>query len=186
MRPEAIRQGGLSLLEFVLGLTILAIVLVGSTLFFAAQPRQLDPVFQYRAVSLAEALAEQVLAVKYDTNNDPARQERCGITEGAEDCGETPSASAITAPELGNFKSVDDFQLWCNNGHHGALGAIDGELLADQLDLPATRLYRRFKVETCVDPEEDDNGQPFKKVTIDVDIDQGGTLSFVLHRYNIR
>ncbi|MGR7921713.1 type IV pilus modification PilV family protein [Zobellella denitrificans] len=186
MRPEAARQGGVSLLEFVLGLTILAIVLVGSTLFFAAQPRLLDPVFQYRAVALAEALAEQILAVRYDPGNDPAAQQRCGISTGATVCENKPSAQAEAEPRLGNFTAVDDFQLWCNNGHHGALGAIDGELLAEQLALPATPLYRRFKVETCVGSETDDSGQPFKKVTIDVDIDQGGTLSFVLHRYNIR
>ena len=180
------RNSGVSLVEYVLGLAILAIVLVGVGLFFLSQPRQLDPVFQFRAVSLAEALSEQVLAVKYDASNNPTGQERCGITTGAETCTDAPSAQAIANPKLMNFTAVDDFQLWCNNGDNGAKGAIDGEELAAQLNLPQTQLYRRFTIETCVAVNDDDPANIFKQVDIKISIDQGDTLSFILHRYNIR
>ncbi|MBR9857205.1 MAG: prepilin-type N-terminal cleavage/methylation domain-containing protein [Gammaproteobacteria bacterium] len=173
------RNSGVSLVEYVLGLAILAIVLVGVGFFFLSQPRQLDPVFQFRAVSLAEALSEQVLAVKYDANNNPTAQERCGIN-GVTACANSPKASTTN---ITDFKVVDDFQLWCNDGENGAQGTIDGETLAGQLSLPETQLYRRFKIETCVEP---DATEPFKTVTIKVSIEQGSTLSFVLHRYNIR
>lgn len=168
------RHSGVSLLEFVLGLTILAIVLVGVGLFFASQPRQLDPVFQFRAVSLAEALTEQIMAVKYDANNKPDKQKRCGI-DGEKKCANSPQASA--PGDVRSFDVVDDFQLWCGTN------TINGETLASQLSLPETQLYRRFTVETCVELDETET---FKQVTIKVGIDQGSTLSFVLHRYNIR
>ncbi|OIN14014.1 type IV pilus modification PilV family protein [Oceanisphaera psychrotolerans] len=187
MRPDVLLvpggQRGISLLEYVLGLVILAIVLVGAGLFFLSQPRQLDPVFQFRAVSLAEALAEQIVAVKYDANNNPVAQERCGI-DGVPACANSPQASA--SDEVSSFAVVDDFQLWCNDGEKGAVGAVGGEALAAQLDLPEAQLYRRFTVETCVSVNEDDPDNIFKRVEIKVAIDQGTTLSFTLHRYNIR
>ncbi|GAA3530618.1 prepilin-type N-terminal cleavage/methylation domain-containing protein [Zobellella aerophila] len=178
MRPEH----GFSLLEFVLGLTILAIVLGGATLFFASQPRQLDPVFQFRAVSLAEGLVEQVLAVKYDGQNNPNMQQRCDITPGF-DC--TVEAEFGTEEEadkglITRFDDVDDFSDWCDGG------ALDGEQLATQLGLSQAALYRRFTVESCVTPSTDAKGQPFKEVTIGISIARGSTLSFTLHRYNLR
>ncbi|MBR9830215.1 MAG: prepilin-type N-terminal cleavage/methylation domain-containing protein [Oceanospirillales bacterium] len=173
------RNSGVSLVEYVLGLAILAIVLVGVGLFFLIQPRQLDPVFQFRAVSLAEALAEQVLAVKYDEKNKPEKQSRCSVNcTKAKKFGVDGSES-----QLSDFNDVDDFQLWCNNGESGATGAIDGEELATQLNLPETQLYRRFTVETCV---ELDASETFKQVAINISIDRGDTLSFILYRYNIR
>ncbi|WP_298716520.1 prepilin-type cleavage/methylation-like protein [uncultured Oceanisphaera sp.] len=175
---------GVSLVEYVLGLAILAIVLVGVGLFFLSQPRQLDPVFQFRAVSLAEALAEQVLAVKYDGNNNPAAQERCGIN-GVTACANSPQASTTN---ITDFKVVDDFQLWC-----GA-NAVDGQTLASDLGLSSSELYSRFSVATCVETpapltpgyDETDPALFMKKVSINISIDQGDTLSFILHRYNIR
>ena len=170
------RNSGVSLVEYVLGLAILAIVLVGVGLFFLSQPRQLDPVFQFRAVSLAEALSEQVLAVKYDANNNPVAQKRCNPTV-LLDCANSPEESP--PGDVRNFAVVDDFQLWC-------VDAINGKDLADQLDLPEAQLYRRFTIETCVEVNDDDTANIFKQVEIKVSIDQGSTLSFVLHRYNIR
>ncbi|GAA3703652.1 hypothetical protein GCM10022421_07930 [Oceanisphaera sediminis] len=176
------RNSGVSLVEYVLGLAILAIVLVGVGLFFLSQPRLLDPVFQFRAVSLAETLSEQVLAVKYDEKNKPEKQSRCSVNcTKAKKFGVDGSES-----QLSDFNDVDDFQLWCNNGESGATGAIDGEELATQLNLPETQLYRRFTVETCVAVNDDDPANIFKQVEIKVSIDKGSTLSFVLHRYNIR
>ena len=186
MRPSSyLRNSGVSLVEYVLGLAILAIVLVGVGLFFLSQPRQLDPVFQFRAVSLVEAVAEQVLAVKYDASNNPAAQERCGIN-GVTACQNSPQASA--PGDVRNFEVVDDFQLWC-----GA-NAIDGQTLASDLGLSSPELYSRFGVATCVETpaplaagyDETDPALFMKKISINISIDQGDTLSFTLHRYNIR
>lgn len=186
MRPSSYvchgrQNSGVSLVEYVLGLAILAIVLVGVGLFFLSQPRQLDPVFQFRAVSLAEALAEQVLAVKYDASNNPVTQERCGITTGAEACIDTPSAQAIADPKLMNFTAVDDFQLWCAN-------AIAADIVVgpDQLNLTRPDLYARYLVKSCVTTKADDNDVEYKEVVIQVKDQNGDTLSFTLHRYNIR
>ncbi|WP_319784265.1 prepilin-type cleavage/methylation-like protein [Oceanisphaera sp. IT1-181] len=181
---------GVSLIEFVLGLTILAIVLVGVGLFFASQPRQLDPVFQFRAASLAEALAEQVWSVKYDTNNDPNLQTRCGVTPDV-DCKNVHQASTTN---IKDFFVLDDFQKWCDNGENGALGAIDGETLASDLGMYAPELYSRFSVTTCVklppplNPGYDktDPDLFIKKITMIISIDSSDTLSFELHRYNLR
>lgn len=174
-------QKGVSLIEFVIGLVLLAIVLLGSTLFFAAQKNQLDPVFQFRAVSLAEALAEQVLAVKYDANNNPFEQVRCGLNE-AEDCLDSPTASRSPAEtaSLSDFTQLDDFQLWCGDY------AINGEKLADDLNLARATLYQSFTVATCVELITPLEPPHYKNVTINVSRHGGDKLSFHLQRYNIR
>lgn len=182
------QQAGVSLLEFVIGLVLLAIILLGVTLFFASQHRQLDPVFQFRAVSLAEALAEQVLTVKYDHNNQPYQQTRCGIPDSEGNslaCKNRPSDFTGMDIELKNFTSVDDFQLWCSTGLHNTIGPIKGDELARQLDLPRTELYQRFTVETCVTLDDSTPDIPFKQVSIKVGIDSDASLSFRLQRYNI-
>ena len=182
------KQAGVSLLEFIIGLVLLAIILLGVTLFFASQHRQLDPVFQFRAVSLAEALAEQVLAVKYDHNNQPYQQIRCGIPDSEGNslaCENRPSDFTGMDIELKNFTSVDDFQLWCRTGLHNTIGPIKGDELARQLALPRTELYQRFTVETCVTLNNSTPDTPFKQVSIKVGIDSDASLSFGLQRYNI-
>ncbi|WP_107852470.1 type IV pilus modification PilV family protein [Oceanimonas marisflavi] len=180
------RNTGLSLLEYVIGLAILAIVLVGVGLFFLSQPRQLDPVFQFRAVTLGEALAEQVLAVKYDDNNKPDKQQRC-VNKDAnkeKESGKEPNkgnhckneATARSA-YLSQFEHVDDFRLWC-----GEDKAIAGDELAQQLGLSRTGLYVRYTVQTCIEHEK---GTYLKQVIITISDQNGSDLSFTLHRYNI-
>ncbi|PSJ48202.1 prepilin-type cleavage/methylation-like protein [Zobellella endophytica] len=178
MRPEP----GFSLLEFVLGLVILAIALVGVTLFFAAQPRQLDPVFQFRAVSLAEALAEQILAVPYDAQNNPAMQRRCDITAGAGVCSAAAGYGTEHEADRGiitRFDDVDDFHDWCTS-------PVAGTRLAADLGLPDTALYSRFQVTSCVTPQTDEAGQPYKQIRLTVRQVGSGELSLLLNRYNIR
>ncbi|AEY01691.1 prepilin-type cleavage/methylation-like protein [Oceanimonas sp. GK1] len=170
-------NAGLSLLEYVVGLAILAIVLVGAGLFFLSQPRQLDPVFQFRAVSLAEALAEQVMAVKYDAENNPQSQIRCGL-DGADAC--TLPPSPVVGSDLTDFVAVEDFNLWCEGG------AINGNVLAGQLKLTRAQLYARYTAQTCVTLNTDDPSVPFKEVIISIKDQNGSDLSFTLHRYNIR
>ncbi|MDP5291772.1 prepilin-type cleavage/methylation-like protein [Oceanimonas sp. CHS3-5] len=172
------RNAGLSLLEYVVGLAVLAIILVGAGLFFLSQPRQLDPVFQFRAVALAEALAEQVLAVKYDEKNKPDEQERCSTDcTKEEDFGPDGSESELT-----DFDDVDDFHLWC-----GDENAISGDVLAgeEQLNLSHATLYSRYKINTCVE-EKSDGSADYKKVIITIADKSGSDISFILHRYNIR
>ncbi|MCT7656529.1 prepilin-type cleavage/methylation-like protein [Oceanimonas sp. NS1] len=149
------RNAGLSLLEYVVGLAVLAIILVGTGLFISSLPRQLDPVFQFRAVALAEALAEQVLAVKYDAANKPQEQTRCGI-DGADVC--ENQATIPTDAEINDFTHVDDFRLWCDEGN-----AIAGNALAQQLGMSRTALYARYLVQTCVTIGTDDAGTTFKR-----------------------
>ncbi|MFD1006659.1 type IV pilus modification PilV family protein [Oceanisphaera ostreae] len=177
-----LKQAGVSLLEFVLGLVLLAIVLLGVTLFYANNTRQLDPVFQFRAVSLAEALAEQVLSVKYDAANNPFEQKRCGV-DGASACENKPDD---TYDKLTEFSQVDDFQLWCNTGPDNEIGPIKGDELAAQLSLARTELYQNFMVETCVDITHVTEDPPYKEVSIKVSINSGADIVFKLQRYNIR
>lgn len=180
-------QTGVSLLEFILGLVILAIVLAGVSLFSLGHAQRLDPVFQFRAVSLAEALVEQVWSVKYDEHNNPSLQQRCGINAPEPpECLNQPSASE---PKLSQFRSVDDFQWWCEAKPPGA--AINGHTLAEQLALPQPQLYQRFTVDVCVDkPTEltvaSGSQQAVKPVTITVNMGHSGQLSFRLLRANIR
>ncbi|ART79248.1 prepilin-type cleavage/methylation-like protein [Oceanisphaera avium] len=167
-------QAGVSLIEFIIGLVLLAIILLGSTLFFASQQQQLDPVFQFRAVALAEALAEQMLAVKYDANNNPFEQIRCGIKD-------APACSYEREPShlsLADFTQLDDFNLWCAD-------AMNGASLAEQLGLDKSELYQRFTVETCITASETST-PVYKKVAIKIAMAGGADLTLTMRRYNIR
>lgn len=178
-------QAGFSLLEYVLGLTVLAIVLVGVGIYLLSYPRQLDSIFQFRAVALAEAVAEQVISVKYDHANNPYLEEdkqRCGGHEFP--CSNMPNEN--TLEKVSDFTAVDDFQLWCADGDRGATGSIKGDKLAEMLGLPQPNLYRDFTLETCVTLPSEDNEELVKTVTINVAIGNRDRLSFVLHRYNIQ
>lgn len=199
LAPLLGKQRGVSLIEFVLGIVILGIVLAGVSLFYAGQPQRLDAVFQFRAVSLAEALAEQVVSVQYDGNNDPSMQLRCGLheIEGVPlPCNNAPYNpdeiidGEVVGFSLQKFTALDDFNLWCDT-------PADGQLLASELGMPSPQLYSRFKVKTCVTKPAPpplglaataaEYADHFKKeVTITLSIANSGDLSFVLHRYNIR
>lgn len=161
---------GIGLFELVIGIAILSVLLGGVTLFFYGQQQsRLDPVFQYRAVSLAEALGERILAVKYDHANDPDSQFTCA----PDSC--TPVASF--GPEAGeDFDDVDDFHAWC-----GA-DAIAGDQLAAAMMLDG-RYYREFSVSVCVG---EGVAAEYKRVEIAVTSPMGGTIGFDLRRYNIR
>lgn len=177
------KAAGVSLLEFVLGLVILAIVLVGVSLFYMGQPQRLDPVFQFRAVALAEALAEQVLSVKYDDRNEPSLQQRCGIN-GEPACHNNPTAEER---KLSQFRHVDDFSRWCDKEE--GEGSINGQALAEQLALPEPQLYHRFTVAVCVDKPTITSTvltEAVKPVTITVNMGHSGQLAFRLERANIR
>lgn len=181
-------QAGFSLLEYVLGLTVLAIVLVGVGIYVLSYPRQLDSIFQFRAVALAEAVAEQVISVKYDHANNPYLEEdkqRCGAADFP--CSNMPNENL---EKVSDFSAVDDFQLWCADGERKAIGPIKGDKLAEMLDLPQPNLYRDFTLETCVTPpssaDQETNKELVKTVTINVAIGNRDRLSFILHRYNIQ
>ena len=179
-------QAGFSLLEYVLGLTVLAIVLVGVGIYLLSYPRQLDSIFQFRAVALAEAVAEQVISVKYDHANNPylADKQRCGAADFP--CSNMPNENL---EKVSDFSAVDDFQLWCADGERKAIGPIKGDKLAQMLDLPQPNLYHDFTLETCVElplGSEEDGDELVKKVTITVNIGSRDQLSFKLDRYNIQ
>lgn len=185
------RARGVSLLEFVLGLVVLAIVLVSVSLFMISQPQRLDAVFQFRAIALAEALSEQVLSAQYDGANQPGQQLRCGIDPEAEACRNAPydPQEVVDGAPLGehlhHFTAVDDFQLWCEEEY----APIEGAKLAAQLGLPSPELYQRFTVSVCVTlPAADAEGAAkfLKQVHLALTVAGSGTLAFDLYRYNIR
>ncbi|MGO1246812.1 MAG: type IV pilus modification PilV family protein [Oceanisphaera sp.] len=175
----------MSLLEFVIGLVLLSIVLLGVTLFYANQTRQLDPVFQFRAVSLVEAVVEHMLVVKYDEINDPYQQVRCGLP--LESGAPGPECSTNNTPtdssrNINNFTVLDDFNQWCDT--QGG-SAIDAQQLVDDLGIPHSQLYQDITIKSCVKNASDSAGTAFKQVAITVNIKQGGDVTFNLRRYNI-
>ncbi|GHA12092.1 type IV pilus modification PilV family protein [Oceanisphaera arctica] len=171
--PHLRRCRGVSLVELVLGIALLGIVLAGGSLFFYGQQKQrLDPVFQVRAVSLAQALSEQIIAVKFDEHNKPEQQSLCATNctnahQFGPDGGETVA---------GDFDDVDDFHVWCEpNG-------IGGDQLAAAMGLDA-RYYQGYRVSVCV---SEGSAAIYKVVEIKVTPPAGAGIDFALHRYNIR
>ncbi|WP_157953584.1 prepilin-type cleavage/methylation-like protein [Zobellella maritima] len=166
-------DSGISLLEFVLGIALLGLVLAGGSLFFYGQQKQrLDPVFQVRAVSLAQALSEQLFAVKYDEQNKPEQQSLC-----AANCTNVNQfGSDANESGLADFDDVDDFHDWCEPND------ISGDQLATAMGLDAD-YYQGYGVSVCV---TEGAVATYKVVEIKVSPPAGASIDFVLHRYNIR
>jgi MSHA pilin protein MshD len=166
------RYRGVSLLEFVLGIALMGIVLAGCSLFFWGQRQaQLDPVLQLRATTLAHALSQQILAVKFDEQNDPYNQLLCS----AADC----TAADEFGPEAGesvlaDFDDVDDFHGWCAS----PVAAKDTGLA-----LLRPELYEGYQLQVCVSTGQADKE---KQILLDVLLPTGSKIGFMIHRYNIR
>ncbi len=170
--PHLRRCRGISLLEFVLGIALMGIVLAGCSLFFWGQRQaQLDPVLQLRATTLAHALSQQILAVKFDELNDPYNQLLCSAATctPADDFGPETGESVFA-----DFDDVDDFHVWCAS----PVAAKDAGLA-----LLRPELYEGYQLQVCVSTGQADKD---KQLVLEVLLPTGSGIDFVMHRYNIR
>ena len=138
------KQRGVTLLELVIGITVLAVALtlitaVLSPLFV----RSTDPWHQVRAAELGHSLMNEILARSFDEQSDRSGGLlRCDeVALGAAPC----TAEANFGPDAGetrlSFNDVDDF--------HG-FGAEGAAILTNILDDALSEAYRNYSAAVTV------------------------------------
>ena len=94
-------NSGVSLIELIVFLVVIA---VASTALFSAFTysalHNADPIIEVRALELAQAKLDEILALKYDENTP---------TGGIPACGATGSGTSCTNATDANLNDVDDF-----------------------------------------------------------------------------
>lgn len=94
-------QSGVSLIELIVFLVVIA---VASTALFSSYTysalHNADPIIEVRALELAQAKLDEILALKYDENTPTGGIPACGATGSTTTCTNTPDA---------NLNDVDDY-----------------------------------------------------------------------------
>jgi MSHA pilin protein MshD len=108
MRAKSGSQKGFTLVELVIGMVVFAVAMVSLTNVFLPQVRKgIDPIWQVRAVTLAQSLTSEIRAKAFDENSG------AGGSGGA--CGDSLpcTASAALGPDAGEsrdlFDDIDDY-----------------------------------------------------------------------------
>lgn len=199
------RESGFTLLELVLGIVLLAIALLMLLSVLLPQARNRpQPIYQARAMELAQTMLQEVLSRSYDELSDRQgvstlnKYRYCGainanLEESSGPC-TAPSAYGPEGAELNakladgtpNFtlyNDVDDFQLFCLAPLTGAqVAAVQG------LD---TSLYQGYGVQLCIDSypaglglTERDGGDVAKRIRVTVTMPSQESLVLTDYRSN--
>lgn len=118
-----VRQRGITLVELVISIAILAIALVGVTqLLSGGLGRSADTMLESRMVALAQAYLDEILGKRFDENTRDS-----GVPPCRNSAGSTRLCSAVLGPESGEtratYDDVDDF-----DGLDEGAGALDSSL----------------------------------------------------------
>lgn len=115
MRPIRLNQAAFTLIEMVIGITVLAVSLAISTSVMAPQmEKSVEPVFQVKATELANGLIEEMAGKLFDENSESVTGVvRCG--ENGVICTLIPSCTGggqlTSASEERNQSVVNDYSI---------------------------------------------------------------------------
>jgi MSHA pilin protein MshD len=120
---RCVRQRGITLIELVISIAILAIALVGVTqLLSSGLGRSADTMLESRVGALAQAYLDEILGKRFDENTRDSGVPPCRISLGS-----TRLCSMVLGPESGEtratYDDIDDF-----NGLDEGEGAEDSSL----------------------------------------------------------
>jgi len=160
---------GFTLIELVVGITLVAIVAtLLVSLIVPAVRQSAEPLVQQRASSLAQALMDEILSKRYDEltpDGGVPPCSPCSTTLGAE-AGETRAT----------YDDVDDYNALC--GINIVSGA-DGVALTN---------YSGFTMSICVSYDSNYNGgnvgQNAKRITVTIDQSSNTPIVFTAYRAN--
>ncbi|MDH0238927.1 prepilin-type N-terminal cleavage/methylation domain-containing protein [Aeromonas caviae] len=181
---------GFTLIEFIVGIVLLAVALTGILGLLVNQaPQAVDPVQQVRAAQLAQRILSEVLEKSFDEHSDHnGGRFRCGETAG------TPAVaypactdSASYGPDSGEtrpyqFNDVDDFDTagrWVDASYFTQASAASSE-----------EEYRRYQVKIAVVPDTlfgsaGEGAESIgKRVALTVRLPDQSELAFTLYRGN--
>ncbi len=186
------KQWGITLVEMIIALVLMAIAIAAFTSFLVPQIRDSAlPSYQTRAAALAQSFLSQIMARSFDQNSD---RDGGGIRcdEGTSVC--TPPQAL--GPDSGEsnpsqFNDVDDYiGCWgtpetlsqCQGNDRGDITDVLGESSADK--------YRNFRVEVSVVYDNLNSSAPslqvtnYKKITVVIFAGYAQPLTLVAIRGN--
>ena len=189
MRSPKIRRG-FTLVEFVVGIVLLAVALTGILGLLVNQaPQAVDPVQQVRAAQLAQRILGEMLEKSFDEHSDHnGGRFRCGETAGSPAVAYPACTdSASYGPDSGEtrpytFNDVDDFDTsgrWVDASYFTQASAASSE-----------EEYRRYQVKIAVVPDTlfgsaGEGAESIgKRITLTVRLPDGSELVFGLYRGN--
>lgn len=150
MLPKSNRtsQNGFTLIEVIIGITVIAIVTLVVTAGMGPLFRQtVDPWHQVRATELAQSMMNEITARRFDENSPTGSAGlRCGDS-GGPDCTTLISdcSSALPNAEEGarsDFDDVDDYHCL----------SLSGDQISNSQDQALLNVYRGYTVEVRVTP----------------------------------
>lgn len=172
------KQQGVTLIELVIGITVLAVALtlitsVLSPLFV----RSTDPWHQVRAAELGHSLMNEILARSFDQQSDRSGGFlRCD--EGGPPCTDQNDFGPDGAETRLWFNDVDDF--------HG-FGAEGSAILSNILAAELNDAYRNYQAEvfvSYVDPDPITNRSPLKRIDVIITTPTNTEIIFSAYKGN--
>jgi MSHA pilin protein MshD len=159
----AYKHEGFTLVELVVGILVFAIAMVAlANVFIPQVTKGIDPIWQVRAVTLAQSLSSEIRAKAFDENTQFANVGGpCGDSQACTQSGSLGPDAGETRPF---FDDVDDF--------HGLV--LQGSDIASSLGLSAgfagVDVYAGFSASVSVFYDDNEDG------INDDDLDQDNTL----------
>lgn len=174
-RSQPPRQAGVSLIELIVTMVIMAIVLTGiAVVFFAVVKKTPEPVINTRAAELGQTYLDEILTKRYDEHTGQGGIPRCNST----DPGSKPCSTTL-GPDPGEtratYDDVDDYNGLDESPPRGAQGAI----------LPGYAGYRvRISVVYAGTGLGLANNQGAKLITVTLTSPLGTRMVFSAYRVN--
>lgn len=176
-------QKGFTLIEIVVGISVLSIALLIMTgaLFPQAQ-QSTNPWFQVRSAELAQSFMNEILGKRFDENSPlSAADELCDDPSGSVSCTDLTTDCSVTPwVEEGSralFDDVDDYHCYTATG--SALVNLEGGDLTD--------VYDSFTIQVSVLYAGTDIGltdRQAKKVTVEVTAPNKEVIRYSSYRTN--
>ena len=190
------KQRGMTLIESVIAIVLLAIAMVSLTSFlFPNIKDSAAPHYQTRAIALGQGFMSQILARNFDHNSDPdGGLIRCG--EGAENSVQESCTELLGAEEsnVESYNDVDDY-IACWYTSQATKDACDPEIkdqrsLADvfgdgvDTDFPNFRVEVNVFYDSDMDGTDDEEISELKRIEMTIYVGQYGRYPLVAYRGN--
>ncbi|WP_102297365.1 prepilin-type N-terminal cleavage/methylation domain-containing protein [Vibrio cyclitrophicus] len=189
------KQRGMTLIESVIAIVLLAIAMVSLTSFlFPNIKDSASPHYQTRAIALGQGFMSQILARNFDHNSDPdGGLIRCG--EGAENSVQEFCTESLGAEEsdVESYNDVDDYiACWytsqatkdaCPSGKvQRSLVDVFGDSV--DTDFPNFRVEVNVFYDSDMDGTDDEEISELKRIEMTIYAGQYGRYPFVAYRGN--
>jgi len=186
------RDLGFTLIELVIGMVVFAVAMVMLlSVLFPLATKTVDPIYQIRAVKLANSLLSEIQAKNYDENSTPSLGAgRCNETVGVITCTPASGFGAVEGETHQQFDDVDDYHGFSIAGTQLASSEKYQDLYVDfklNVKVIYDGNYSGFDNNANSDPSDDiavAMNMRAKLITIEVTTPNDETLAFSTYRSN--